>query len=43
MRIILVRVGCKYFSDVVKLNTSFIYIHFIFTDTNLKTYILKPI
>ena len=41
--IIDLRLGCKYASGIVKLNKSFIYIHFIFIGSNLKIYILKPI
>ena len=35
-----VRLGYKYVSGIVKLNIFHIYIHFIFIDTNLKSYIL---
>ena len=33
----------SYASGIVRLNIFFIYTHFIFIDTKLKTYILKPI
>ena len=38
-----VRLVYKYASGIVKLNTFFIYIHFIFINTKLKSYIFKPI
>ena len=41
--IIDVRLGHEYASGIVKSNIFSIYTHFNFTDTNLQTWILKPV